>query len=45
METSSKRQRGYHSTRCLNPKPVYERAAHWNPLPGELGKPLSFAVV
>ncbi|AQS39757.1 IncFII RepA protein family [Shewanella psychrophila] len=42
MQTSSKRQRGHHSTRCLNPKPVYERAAHWNPLPGELGKTFKF---
>ena len=42
MQTSSKRQRGHHSTRCLNPKPAYERAAFWNPLPGELGKTFKF---
>ena len=41
MQTS-KRQRGQHSTRCLNPAPVYERAANWKLLPGELGKTFKF---
>ena len=43
MQTaSSKRQRGHHSTRCLNPHPLYEREQQWKPLPGELGKTFKF---
>lgn len=36
------RQRGVHSTCCLNPKPVYVRPASWKNLPGELGKTFNF---
>ncbi len=36
------RQRGAHSTCCLNPKPVYVRPASWKNLPGELGKTFNF---
>ncbi|EKO3542330.1 hypothetical protein K0L52_004142 [Vibrio fluvialis] len=37
-----KRQRGAHSTCCLNPKPVYVRPETWKNLPGELGKTFNF---
>lgn len=38
----NKRQRGTHSTHCLNPKPLYIRPQSWKNLPGELGKTYNF---
>ncbi|MPY24392.1 plasmid replication initiator RepA [Shewanella sp. YLB-07] len=42
VSQENKRQRGLHSTSCLNPKPVYIRPKSWKNLPGELGKTFNF---